>query len=154
MEGGETANSKDKGKKRKIDLTSLTSDSLEKMSKTVAVAKFQAYENESIIKDGSWSNVPPVDLQVRLLETGCNSRGLRAGDRDSAYGIVRVGGVCESVVLKKGVDFFFGRVTMWSLCYRCVTLVTAESGQRRPIEYGLQVFRNHRDTRPVNSVSR
>jgi hypothetical protein len=39
-------------------------------------------------------------------ETGCNSRGLRAGDRDSAYGIVRVGGVCESVVIKKRVDVF------------------------------------------------
>jgi hypothetical protein len=32
---------------------------------------------------------------------------VRAGDRDSAYGIVRVGGVCESVVLKR-VDFFLG----------------------------------------------
>jgi hypothetical protein len=53
------------------------SDSLEKMSETVAVAKFQADENESIIKDGSWSNIAPVDLQVRLLETGCNSRPMR-----------------------------------------------------------------------------
>ena len=45
-----------------MDLTSLTSNSLEKMSKTLAVAKFQADENESIIKDGSWSNVPPARL--------------------------------------------------------------------------------------------